>query len=99
MNFDHSHTRDADVEAWCRLMGGRLAVVAGVLAFIACYVFGIAKYGLLLGIGAGWLPAATVAWLTVQVVAPVATAAFRYAVIGSKYLSSRMHAMACTGKR
>jgi hypothetical protein len=93
MHFDNHHTKHADLEAWCRLTGGRLAVVASVLAFIACYIYGIAKYGFLLGIGAGWLPAATVAWLTAQVVAPVATAIFRYTVIGSKYLSSRMQAI------
>jgi hypothetical protein len=86
-------SRDSDPENWCRLIGGRLGAVAAVLAFIACYIFGITKYGPLLGIGLGWLPAATVAWLTAHLVAMPATVLFRYMIIGSRYFSTRMHAI------
>lgn len=86
-------SRESDPEGWCRITGGRIGAVAAVLAFISCYVYGVAKYGLLLGIGLGWLPAGTVAWLAALLVAPLATALLRYAVIGSKYLSSRVQAI------
>jgi hypothetical protein len=74
-------------------MGGRSGAVAAVLAFIACYIFGITKYGPWLGIGLGWLPAATVAWLAAQLVATPATVVLRYMIVGSRYFSSRMHAI------
>jgi hypothetical protein len=84
---------DSDPEGWCRNTGGRAAAVAAVFAFVACYVYGVLKYGLLLGIGLGWLPAGTVAWLTALAVAPLATALLHGVLTGSKYLSSRVHAI------
>lgn len=48
---------------------GRLSVIVALMAFIAAYIFGIARYGWLMGVGIGWLPAVCLAWLTAQVVA------------------------------
>jgi hypothetical protein len=92
----HPHSivsREADLEAWCRVMGGRLGAVAAVLAFIVCYLDGIAKYGLLLGIGIGWLPSGIIAWLTTHAVAALGTGLLRSAIVGSRYLSARLDAI------
>lgn len=56
-----------------RLFAGRIGVVAGMLAFMAVYLFSIATIGIVAGIVAGWLPAATIAWLVVHAVATVLT--------------------------
>jgi hypothetical protein len=83
-------SREADLEGWCSLMGGRLGAGAAVIGFITCYVYGIAKYGLLLGIGLGWLPAGLVAWVAALIVAPLGTMLLQHAVLGSRHLSSRI---------
>jgi hypothetical protein len=72
-----------------RLMAGRLAAVAAVLAFISCYVYGIAKFGVVLGIAIGWLPSGIIAWLAALVVAPLTTALLRDLALARKNLSSR----------
>ena len=36
-------------------------VVVGTITFIALYIFAIVRYGYLLGVGLGWLPAAIIA--------------------------------------
>lgn len=86
-------SRETDLETWCRVMGGRLGAVAAVLAFIACYVDGIARYGVLPGLAIGWLPSGVIAWLTAHVVAALGTGLLRNVVTGSKYLSARLEAI------
>lgn len=83
---------DLDDEAMCRLIGGRIGAVAAILAFIACYIFGVARYGFMLGMGLGWFPAAIIAWVAAQLVASASTALLRRAVSGSKHFSSLVHA-------
>ena len=91
-NFDPLRPRDTDLEGWCQLIGGRVGAAAAVLAFIACYIYGIAKYGILLGIGLGWLPAGFIAWMAARLVAPIATVLLQQIVLGSRHLSSRIEA-------
>ena len=35
--------------------------ISWVIIFIGCYIYAIASYGFLLGVGLGWLPSAIVA--------------------------------------
>jgi hypothetical protein len=37
-------------------IGGALGAITAVLVFIGCWIYCIAAYGFLLGVGLGWLP-------------------------------------------
>lgn len=52
----------------CRLVAGRIAIVTAAAVFAAGYAYGIAEYGVFLGIALGWLPCGFAAWLTANVV-------------------------------
>ena len=52
----------------CRLLAGRIAIVTAGVVFIAGYAYGIAEYGVFLGIALGWLPCGIASWLTAKVV-------------------------------
>ncbi|WP_334186729.1 hypothetical protein [Noviherbaspirillum sp.] len=52
----------------CKLLAGRIAIVTAAIVFIAGYVYGIAEYGLLLGVAFGWLPCGIAAWFTANIV-------------------------------
>jgi|GEM_PF-2899496 len=69
------------IVAKCRQMVGRLAAIVFLLTFFGLYVLGIIQYGLLLGIGLGWLPAGLVAWFLAFFIAPIADSSFRHAVM------------------
>lgn len=69
MGKHHWHSRyrpgsEAAFDEKCRILAGRAGVIAGVLVFIATYIYGIAAYGVLLGIALGWLASGAIAWLT-----------------------------------
>ena len=37
--------------------------ITAVIVFIGCWIYCIATYGFLLGVGLGWLPSAIAAWI------------------------------------
>lgn len=59
---------EVDPDDLHRVSAGRLGVLAIVLVFVACYLYGIATYGVVLGVGLGWLPSAVIAWLAALVI-------------------------------
>jgi hypothetical protein len=83
--------RELDFVEKCNLLGRRIGAGAAVITFIACYVFGIAKFGLLAGIGLGWLPASFLAWLAITCIAPLSTKLIWKTVAVSRYLSALAH--------
>lgn len=52
----------------CRLLAGRIAIVTAGVVFVAGYAYGIAEYGVFLGIALGWLPCGVASWLTANIV-------------------------------
>jgi hypothetical protein len=76
--------RVADADAWCDLMGRRVAAAFAVLVFCACYLSGLAHFGLLLGVAVGWLPCGIAAWLAALAVAPSTAALLRLSVANGK---------------
>ncbi len=70
-------------------IGFVLGWIAGILTFIAAYIYCIASYGFLLGLGLGWLPsgifAVIVGFLTVFLWGPalVVLAAFVLFILAS----------------
>ena len=42
---------------------GEVAVATGAIAFFISYIYCIAEYGFLLGVGLGWLPSLIVAFV------------------------------------
>ena len=50
----------ARIRKFYLLVGRGVGGILGVLAFIATWVFCIARFGLVFGIGLGWIPAAIV---------------------------------------
>jgi hypothetical protein len=72
--------RVADADAWCDIAGRRIAGIAAVLVFFACYITGLIHLGFLVGIAVGWLPCAVAAWLAALAVAPCSTALLRLRV-------------------
>jgi len=52
----------------CRLLAGRAGVVAAVTVFVVLYAYGLLEYGLLPGIGLGWLPCGICAWFAGRMV-------------------------------
>ncbi len=68
----------------CKLLAGRIAIVASVIVFIAGYAYGIAEYGVLLGIAFGWLPCGIAAWLTANVVSRAGHHAIRHLLQSSR---------------
>ncbi|RJG07069.1 hypothetical protein D3870_14640 [Noviherbaspirillum cavernae] len=69
-----------------QLIAGRTGTIAAVLAFIACYAYGIATHGVVLTVAFGWLPAAMAAWATAVALAGATAAVLRFAT----HASSRM---------
>lgn len=67
-------------------VGYVLGIVAGVLTFVAAYIYCIATYGFLFGLGLGWLPsgilATLVAWAVVFLWGPILVV-FILALIGT----------------
>ena len=47
---------------------GRLGVCTILIVFISCYLYGITTYGVVLGVGLGWLPSAFMTWLAASVI-------------------------------
>lgn len=45
---------ESGFDAGCIYMGG--AWLTGVITFIGCWIYCIAEYGFLFGVGLGWLP-------------------------------------------
>jgi len=58
-----------DYERTMRLFGGRIVAICALLLFSTCYIYGIATYGLFIGITVGWLPSAIMARLVAYVIA------------------------------
>jgi hypothetical protein len=83
--------KELDFVAKCNLLGRRIGAAAAVIAFIACYAYGIVKFGLLAGIVFGWLPASFLAWLAIKAVAPLSTWLIWKIVGASRYLSTLTH--------
>jgi hypothetical protein len=69
-------------------MGRRLGATAAVLAFISCYIYGIVKFGFLLGVGVGWLPSGIIAWLSVFAITAFSTILLRNLALAWRILSS-----------
>lgn len=65
-----------------QLYGGRIACFLALLAFGGAYMWGIGHYGLVLGMGLGWLPCAALAWAVAQTAEPIANKGLRYACTG-----------------
>lgn len=51
------------------LWAGRLTAILALLAFVAVYSLGIARYGWWWGMGLGWLPALCLTWISARVIA------------------------------
>jgi hypothetical protein len=77
-----------DDESRYRLMGRRLGATAAVLVFISCYIYGIAKFGFLFGVGVGWLPSGIIAWLSVFAITAFSTILLRNVALAWRNLSS-----------
>lgn len=45
------------------VIGHGLGAVAGIITFISAYIWCIANYGFLFGLGLGWLPSMILAWI------------------------------------
>jgi hypothetical protein len=86
---DHNFVpKELDFAAKCNLLGRRIGAAAAIITFVACYIYGIVKFGLLAGIGLGWLPASFLAWVAIIVIAPLSTKLIWKIVGASTYLSS-----------
>jgi hypothetical protein len=79
MNAHFLPIETASVHEKNRLIAGRIGVIAAVLVFVGTYVFGISKYGVVLGVALGWLPCGVAAWLAAIAVASVSGHAIDYA--------------------
>ena len=44
-------------------IGGIIGAISGITSFVASWIYCIATYGYLLGVGLGWLPSVIVAFL------------------------------------
>jgi hypothetical protein len=45
------------------VIGYGLGVVAGVITFVCAYIWCVANYGFLFGLGLGWLPSMILGWV------------------------------------
>ncbi|WP_326857624.1 hypothetical protein [Noviherbaspirillum sp.] len=72
----------------CRLLAGRIAIVTAGVVFIAGYAYGIAEYGVFLGIALGWLPCGIASWLTAKVVSTAAHHVLRRVLPSSRQSAS-----------
>ena len=70
----------------CRLLAGRAGVIAAVVVFVVLYAYGLLAYGLVLGIGLGWLPCGILAWLAGRGVA------FAVSHIPPRFIASMLQA-------
>lgn len=71
----------------CRVIAGRVGVIAAVLLFIAGYVYGILEFGALPTIALGWLPCGAASWLTAIVVASLGAPMIRHVITTWRQLS------------
>lgn len=92
-SFPHHNfvPKELDFVAKCNLLGRRIGAAAAVFTFVACYIYGIVKFGLLAGIGLGWLPASFLAWVAIIVIAPLSTKLIWKIVGAARYLASLTH--------
>lgn len=53
---------------WYTGVGGVLGVLAGILTFFGCWIYCIASFGFILGLGLGWIPSGFIALIVGGVV-------------------------------
>lgn len=51
------------IEPNAHVIGGRVGIVLGLVAFVSVYILMLVQFGWVAGIAIGWLPAALAGWL------------------------------------
>jgi len=65
--------------------GGLFALATGIITFFVSYIYCIAEYGFLLGVGLGWLPSLIVAFVA-MILWPLIALALLLAIFAVVYL-------------